>query len=110
MNYASTSNIREVIKFYNLNEKTFETDFNYAKLFASVFCLCANQNEKCCGKFSLPKARMVSIALHVFYHVILKCSTGQHECHFGVRRNNFVGLLLESEAGEQNNLPFIGSV
>ena len=29
MNYASTSNIREVIKFYNLGEKTFETDFCY---------------------------------------------------------------------------------
>ena len=29
LNYASTSNIREVIKFYNLGEKTFETDFCY---------------------------------------------------------------------------------
>ena len=29
MNYASTSNIREVIKFYNLGDKTFETDFCY---------------------------------------------------------------------------------
>ena len=28
MNYASTSNIREVIEFYNLGDKTFETDFN----------------------------------------------------------------------------------
>ena len=28
LNYASTSNIREVIKFYNLGNKTFETDFN----------------------------------------------------------------------------------
>ena len=27
MNYASTSNIREVIKFYDLGDKTFETDF-----------------------------------------------------------------------------------
>ena len=27
-NYASTSNIREVIKFYNLDDKTFETDFS----------------------------------------------------------------------------------
>ena len=27
LNYASTSNIREVIKFYNLDDKTFETDF-----------------------------------------------------------------------------------
>ena len=26
-NYASISNIREVIKFYNLGDKTFETDF-----------------------------------------------------------------------------------
>ena len=28
MNYASTSNIQEVIKFYNLGDKTFETDFS----------------------------------------------------------------------------------
>ena len=27
LNYASTSNIREVIKFYNLGDTTFETDF-----------------------------------------------------------------------------------
>ena len=29
LNYASTSNIREVIKFYNLGDETFETDFKY---------------------------------------------------------------------------------
>ena len=28
LNYASTSNIREVIKFYDQGDKTFETDFN----------------------------------------------------------------------------------
>ena len=28
MNYASTANIEEVMKFYNLGGKTFETDFN----------------------------------------------------------------------------------
>ena len=28
LNFASTSNIREVIKSYNLDDKTFETDFN----------------------------------------------------------------------------------
>ena len=28
MNYASASNIREVIKFYNVGDKTFETDFS----------------------------------------------------------------------------------
>ena len=27
LNYASTSNVPEVIKFYNLGDKTFETDF-----------------------------------------------------------------------------------
>ena len=30
MNYASTPNIREVIEFYNLGDKTFETDFSYS--------------------------------------------------------------------------------
>ena len=28
MNYASTANIEEVMKFYNLGDKTFETNFN----------------------------------------------------------------------------------
>ena len=28
MNYTSTSNIRKVIKFYNLGDKTYETDFS----------------------------------------------------------------------------------
>ena len=27
LNYASTANIDEVMKFYNLGDKTFETDF-----------------------------------------------------------------------------------
>ena len=30
LNYAFTSNIRELIKFYNLGVKTFETDFGIA--------------------------------------------------------------------------------
>ena len=28
LNYASTSNIEDVMKFYNPGDKTFETDFN----------------------------------------------------------------------------------
>ena len=28
LNYASTANIEEVMKFYNLDDKTFETDFS----------------------------------------------------------------------------------
>ena len=28
LNYASTANIEEVMKFYNLGDKSFETDFN----------------------------------------------------------------------------------
>ena len=27
LNYVSTANIEEVMKFYNLGDKTFETDF-----------------------------------------------------------------------------------
>ena len=30
VNYASVLNIREVMKFYNLGNKSFETDFNYS--------------------------------------------------------------------------------
>ena len=29
LNYASTANIEEVMKFYNLSDKTFETDFSF---------------------------------------------------------------------------------
>ena len=29
LNYASTANIEEVMKFYNLGHKTFETDFKF---------------------------------------------------------------------------------
>ena len=29
LNYASTTNIEEVMKFYNPGGKTFETDFNF---------------------------------------------------------------------------------
>ena len=37
LNYASTANIEEVMKFYNLSHKTFETDFNFK--WHSVICL-----------------------------------------------------------------------
>ena len=30
VNYASSLNILEVMKFYNLGNKSFETDFNYS--------------------------------------------------------------------------------
>ena len=33
LNYASTANIEEVMKFYNLGDKTFETDFNLQIVF-----------------------------------------------------------------------------
>ena len=29
LNYASTANIEEVMTFYNLGDKTFETDFSF---------------------------------------------------------------------------------
>ena len=29
LNYVSTANIEEVMKFYDLGDKAFETDFNY---------------------------------------------------------------------------------
>ena len=36
LNYASTANIEEVMKFYNLGHKTFETDFSRNKIAASA--------------------------------------------------------------------------
>ena len=32
LNYASTSNIQEDMKFYNIGDKSFETDFSIAQL------------------------------------------------------------------------------
>ena len=29
LNYASTSNIQEIMRFYNLGDKSFETDFRF---------------------------------------------------------------------------------
>ena len=42
LNYASTSNIRKVIKFYNLGDKTFETDFSFDESEKSRFVICSN--------------------------------------------------------------------
>ena len=39
MNYASNSNIREVIKFYNLGDKTFETDFSFSDKYNNPYPL-----------------------------------------------------------------------
>ena len=40
VNYASTLNIREVRKFYDLGNKSFETDFNYSyKLDSDNLCV-----------------------------------------------------------------------
>ena len=36
--YASIANIEEVMKFHNLGDKTFETDFNFAPVVN--YCLC----------------------------------------------------------------------
>ena len=33
MDYPSTSNIREVIKFYNLGDQSFETDFSIPQVY-----------------------------------------------------------------------------
>ena len=38
LNYASTSNIRTGIKFYNLGNKSFETDFNLIYLLLLRLC------------------------------------------------------------------------
>ena len=32
LNYASTANIEEVMKFYNQGDKTFETDFSLVEM------------------------------------------------------------------------------
>ena len=37
--YASTPNIRGAIKFYNLGDKTFETDFRFSYIIVNPLCL-----------------------------------------------------------------------
>ena len=41
LNYASTANVEEVMKFYNLNDKTFETDFSFdrSEKFRTFMCM-----------------------------------------------------------------------
>ena len=38
LNYASTANIEEVMRFYNLGDKTFETDFSTKCKFHRLIC------------------------------------------------------------------------
>ena len=40
LNYASTANIEEVMKFYNLGDKIFETDFNLISENYVLICYC----------------------------------------------------------------------
>ena len=39
LNDASTANIEEVMKFYNLGDKTFETDFNTIYIYIYISCI-----------------------------------------------------------------------
>ena len=39
LNYASIANIEEVMKFYNLGDKTFETDFSFLAIFVQTCSL-----------------------------------------------------------------------
>ena len=59
--YASTSNIREVIKFYNLGDKTFETDFSQYRASIKQFNFSKTMKDKCKTKLAY---------LHQFAHAL----------------------------------------
>ena len=42
LNYASTANIEEVIKFYNVGDKTFDTDFSTCTVFTALMKIYSN--------------------------------------------------------------------
>ena len=46
MNYASTTNIEEVIKLYNLGDKTYETDFSAVLFRSESKGSCFHTNER----------------------------------------------------------------
>ena len=46
LNYASTANIEEFMKFYNLGDKTFETDFRLYRGFNKMYCILMLNSEK----------------------------------------------------------------
>ena len=78
MNYASTANIEEVMKFYSLGDKTFETDFNTLQENISKFL---NGGMK--GKWVVDKlfiirgiinhAKYLGKELWLTFYVIEKC-------------------------------------
>ena len=57
LNYASTANIEELTKFYNLCDKTFETDFSCCavfKFFFTSYFLCKLKPNFCKPQTGLP--------------------------------------------------------
>ena len=46
LNYTSTANIEEVMKFCNLGDKTFEKDFSRHGLPNTLACLCIISQEQ----------------------------------------------------------------
>ena len=46
LNCASTANIEEVMKFYNLGDKTFETDFHYEDKLRKSNCFFRQSTDK----------------------------------------------------------------
>ena len=72
MNYASTSNIREVTKFNNPGDKTFETDFNYVfnNAFPPMENLENGKNENVLEKSSKFKRNAYEIRIEYFLEEI----------------------------------------
>ena len=97
MNYASTSNIGEVIKFYNLGDKTFETDFSfderlYDNFFFSEKNLILREQDNCfSGNRRTLNYQRVNRSKCTFPFVLLKQIAGLATLF---RQRTFITFLL----------------
>ena len=80
MNYASTSNIREDIKFYNLGDKTFETDFS--TLLNTVECCRGLEGRK--DEISTSLTKLLIFLVHFLVNVLFLGSLFSECAIFGL--------------------------
>ena len=69
LNYASTSNIREVMKFYNVGDKSFETDF---KTILEQNFKCFNDDEIMVFLLAEKSKLITNVTIEFVYHLFKK--------------------------------------
>ena len=68
LSYVSTANIEKVTKFYNLGDKTFETDFSsYTKTVLTLFLLKLKLVKLTYGMFYQLKQLIRKVSFHTIF-------------------------------------------